>query len=95
MKELTLTVHACRRSRQRGIDAKAIHHILDFGRDYAAGDGCTAYFLGRRTVNYWRQRKGLRLDCWQDMAVILAPDGAVVTDEHIFGSVPTNWRARS
>jgi len=95
MNTLTLTVHACRRSRQRGIDSTAIENILDFGRDYAVGDGCIAYFLGRKAVAYWRQRKGLRLDRWQDMAVIMAPDGAVVTAEHISGTVPTNWRARS
>lgn len=93
MNTTSLTVHARRRSRQRGIGLHAIENVLNHGRTYAVGKGCVAYFLGQRVVDNIRRTFGSRLDQFQNLAVLLAPDGQVVTVEHMHGTLPNHWRA--
>ncbi len=90
--ELKLTNHACARQHQRGILAGVMEAVLTFGDVYRAGDGCIAYFLGDQAA----RRNGARLwhisDRARNVAVVVSPDGAIVTVQHV-PRPKRRWRA--
>lgn len=79
---LTFTYHAIARQCQRAISKLAIHYILEYGRLFHAGGGCTAYWLNKRDVRAAR-KKQLRLEDYEDMCVLVNATGVVVTVQHI------------
>lgn len=79
--ELKWTTHALRRCQQRAISKDAVQAAIWFGKKFWAGDGCVAYFLGRKSL----RRAGPEVhvsDRYENVAVVVAPDGAVVTVQH-------------
>lgn len=88
---LIFTVHAIRRMQQRAITREHVQLVLRFGKDYHAGNGCTATVLRRRDVLRWRA-SGLRLEGVQDVCVIMSSDGIILTVEHVERR-PRFWRA--
>jgi len=81
--ELRMTTHAKERRQQRGIVGGVMEAVLAFGDVYRAGDGCLAYFLGDQAVR--RHGPSLRrvADRARNVAVVVSPDGAVLTVQHI------------
>lgn len=89
--QLGFTKHASRRAAGRAIDAETIAAVLEHGRLFWAGRGCVAYFLGRRTVAWARRRYRLCLERFRDIAVILSPEGKLITVEHCHRP-PRHWK---
>lgn len=83
--------HARHRAKNRSITHEAIEAVMTWGRLFSAGKGCFAYFLGRRVVRHLRQRMGLNLERFRDIAVIESLDGVLVTVEHL-ARPPRHWR---
>ena len=81
--ELKMSRHASIRQQQRGILEAVMEAVLAFGDMYWAGDGCIAYYLGNQATR--RHSAALRpiSDRARNVAVVVSPDGAVVTVQHV------------
>lgn len=86
---MKLTNHAKIRAQQRGIRQEAIEAIFHHGRTYYCGQGYHALHLDRRAVRVARKR-GLRLEAYKNLALVLSHDGAVVTVYHA-QRLPRTW----
>jgi hypothetical protein len=78
--------HARVRQAGRAISDRAIKTVMEFGRCFWAGRGCRAFFVGRRDA-----REDNTLADFQNIAVIVASDGTVVTVEHC-DKPPRHWK---
>lgn len=78
--------HARWRQAGRAISDRAVEIVMEFGRCFYAGKGCLAYFIGRRDV-----RDDAELADFQNIAVIVARDGTLVTVEHCHRP-PRHWK---
>ncbi len=72
------TRHAQYRCAQRGISTEAIAAAVDWGMTRDVGDGCVAYFLGRRALAR-AARVGVSLDELHGTTAILSPENRLVT----------------
>lgn len=86
-----LTKHAQARARQRGVRETAVRLAIEFGEWFYAGNGCDAAYLSRNAVRAARRRHGVRLDQFQNLAVILSSECAVVTVQHVERPI-RHWR---
>ena len=86
------TRHAEDNQRRRSICDHAITLIEQYGWRYFAGDGCIAIYLGKKAVAAARQF-GVCLDAYRNQALILDPDGTVVTVMHARRPL-RKWRGR-
>lgn len=73
----SLTFHARRRARLRGISEAAIDAALDYGQ-YRALRGADVFTIGWRDVRYWAER-GIDLSRWLGVEVVCARCGDVLT----------------
>lgn len=89
--QLPYSRHASRRAAGRAIDGEAVAAVLEHGRAFWAGRGCIAYFLGKRTVAWARRRYRVCLERFRDIAVILSPEGKLITVEHCHRP-PRHWK---
>jgi len=87
---MTWTKHARTRAQQRGIRRKAIEAVLEHGRRYHAGTNAYAIHLGRRDVKAAR-RRGLRLEAYTNIALVISVDDHVITVEHVH-RIPRHWQ---
>lgn len=78
--------HARRRQAGRAISDRAVEIVMNFGRCFWAGKGCRAFFIGRRDA-----REDAALVEFQNIAVIVAADGTLVTVEHC-KRPPRHWK---
>lgn len=90
---LRFTTHASIRCQQRGLDGDAVQSVLTHGKEYHAGDGSKAYFLGKRAVIEAKRRYGIDLDRWRDTAVIVSKEDAIITVQHV-ARPKRSWRGR-
>lgn len=74
---LTLTHHAVKRSRARGIRMNAIQAALAFGK-HRAIRGADVYTLGWREVRL-QARYGVDLSRWEGVEVVCAHGGQILT----------------
>jgi hypothetical protein len=74
-----LSEHARRRCEQRGICKRAIEAAWDWGQMIPQDNGRTAFYLGRRSVNYARRRYGLQLSPYKGTLIVVASDGTLIT----------------
>lgn len=89
--ELLPTLHVLRRMQQRAISWDHVALVLEYGREYWAGSGITAYHVGRRVVSI-AHRNGLRLDQATDLSILVSSDGVLITAQHM-RSIPRSWKA--
>ena len=75
---LVTTQLAKRRQQQLGISNQAILATLSWGHQVRQMGGRVAYHLGRRPVAH-AERHGVNLKHHQNTAVIVSPDGTIVT----------------
>lgn len=75
--QLTLTHHAVKRSRARGIRMNAIQAALAFGK-HRAIRGADVYTLGWREVRLQAQY-GVDLSRWEGVEVVCAHGGQILT----------------
>lgn len=75
--QLTLTLHAARRSRARGIRMNAIQAALTYGK-HRAIRGADVYTLGWREVRL-QARYGVDLSRWEGVEVVCAHGGQILT----------------
>ncbi len=75
--QLTLTHHAVKRSRARGIRMNAIQAALAFGK-HRAIRGADIYTLGWREVRR-QARYGVDLSRWEGVEVVCAHGGQILT----------------
>lgn len=80
------SIHARVRQAGRAISNRAVKTVLEFGRCFWAGKGCRAFFVGRRDA-----RNDASLAEFKNIAVIVAPDGTLVTVEHC-NRPPRHWK---
>lgn len=90
--ELKMTAHAKERRQQRGIVGGVMEAVLAFGDVYRAGDGCIAYFLGDQAVRKHGPYLRRVADRAHNVAVVVSPDGAVLTVQHV-PRPKRRWRA--
>ena len=72
------TRHGNLRCAQRGISPTAINAAVDWGLKRKVGDGCTAYFVGRRSVAR-AARHGVSLKRHLGVTVIVEGGRRIVT----------------
>ena len=89
--DFPVTRHAIARMQQRAISWQDVTLVLHYGREYHAGDGRTAYHLGRQIVAGAR-RKGIRLDRASNLSILVGRDGTLITVQHT-EFVPRSWRS--
>jgi len=82
IREVKWTTHARKRGQQRGISQDAVQAALWFGDRFWAGDGCVAYYLGRKVMRRVGVEISRTLEQYRDIAVIVASDGALVSVQH-------------
>lgn len=82
--------HAQHRFVERSFSDECVDAIWEYGREYHAGSGCIALFLGKKEVAA-ACRRGLRIDQWMNKALIIALDGVVVTLMNVF-NIPRHWK---
>ncbi len=92
-KKPALSTHATVRGQQRGISAGAIHALLQHADRYHAGDGALAYFMSKRAVQRARRFFGIDLSEWANIALIMSPDGVVITVQHV-ARPKHSWRGK-
>lgn len=80
--ELRWTKHALSRGQERSISEDAALAAIWFGHRYWAGDGLIAYYLGSEEVRQTDSHIACSLERYTNIAVIVAPDGAVVSVQH-------------
>ncbi len=88
-----MTKHAAERCQQRCVSGEGMTALLEFGQSYHAGAGAKAYFLGTRAVEAALKRYGVDLSRWKDVAIIVSPDHAIVTVQHV-DRPKRSWRGR-
>ena len=88
-----LTKHAAVRCQQRGFSEEAILSTLAFGQSYHSGAGTRVHFLGRKALRHARECFGVDVSEWSGTAVIVSPDGAIVTVQHV-RRPKRSWRGR-
>lgn len=74
---LPLTTHARQRMDGRRISSAAVDAVIVYGRAVHLR-GAWVHALGRREVA-WAQRQGVDLRAYQDLQVVCAPNGDVIT----------------
>lgn len=72
------TDHADLRSAQRAVREPAIHAAVAWGTEYPQGYGRSAYYMDTAAVQRAR-REGVDASRWLRTAVVLGPDGVVIT----------------
>ena len=87
---LPLSHHCRRRMSQRGARRAGLLAAVNYGTPYHAGNGTTAFHLDRRSVLKARQI-GLRLDEYENLAVIQSPEGLIISVYRITRR-PRFWR---
>jgi hypothetical protein len=75
---MTFSEHAARRAQQQGISDDAIDAAIAYGRMERQLDGRRAFYLDRRSVEM-ASRRGVRLDRYRNVLVVVARDETVVT----------------
>lgn len=70
--------HASARKQQRAVSSGHIALVLQWGRQIRQRGGRTAWFVGSKEVKA-AAKFGVRLDPVENLAVVLADDGAIVT----------------
>jgi len=90
---LRMSRHAVVRCQQRSVNTEGMAALLEFGETYHAGDGAKAYFLGTKAVSGAKERFGIDLSRWRDLALIVSADGCVVTVQHV-DRPKRSWRGR-
>jgi hypothetical protein len=91
MHGLKNTSHASQRMAARCITDRAVDAVMTFGKCFWAGRGCLAWHLGRRAVRRAMRQRKVRIDEYQNMAVIVSHDGTLVTVEHC-ARPPRHWK---
>ena len=84
---MKMSAHAERRSKARAIRPEVIEQLMEYGREYHAGNGCLAYFVGRRLEDL-EERPELAI-C-RNKAVIVY--GERVVTVHHCEHPPRSWR---
>ncbi len=95
MSSIALTRHAARRARQRGIGGDLIDAFLSLADwETPVGSGCTALSISRRLKRDpdIRAAFGPLLDRIARLAMVMAPDGEVVTVMHARGETGRRYR---
>ncbi|MDA0803005.1 MAG: hypothetical protein O2819_04520 [Planctomycetota bacterium] len=92
-KKPPLSMHATMRRQQRGISDEAIHALLQHSDRYHAGDGALAYFMSKRAVQRARRFYGINLSEWANIALIMSPEGVVITVQHV-ARPKRSWRGK-
>ena len=82
--------HASLRAKHRAISPQAVEDVFALGREYDAGSGCRAYFLGDSVASDIERDCSLKLTKFRRLAVILA-DAKVITVERCHRP-PRWWR---
>ena len=83
---MELTLHAARRAKNRSIGQRIIDLLMDYGMEYDAGNGCRAYFVGRRLAG---AIGGMLMAC-RNKAVIVY--GQQIVTVHHCEHPPRSWR---
>lgn len=90
--ELKMSRHASTRQQQRGVVSHVLDAVLTFGDVYLAGEGCVAYYLGKDAVHRHRTLLRSISDHARNVAVVVSPDGTVVSVQHV-RRPKRRWRA--
>lgn len=75
--EAQLTQHACKRMQQRGLSETDIQTVIRFGRKVKT-KAAEHHVMGRKEVKHFAPL-GFNFSALQDVHVVVAPDGRVIT----------------
>jgi len=88
-----MTHHAQKRSQQRQIDGDAVAAVIWHGDAYYAGNGTRAFYMSRNAMRRAQSKYCVSLAEYERAAVILSPNGAVITVQHV-DRPKRSWRGR-
>lgn len=85
-RKIDLSLHAQKRSQQRGVSLAAIELVVRFGTRVPAGGGCNAHRIDKRALRkisrYHGGLNGQMQDKMKNLEVVTGTDGTVLTTLH-------------